>query len=75
MNITTANIAIITFINTIITISMTTWNTTMRNSIISIIENNTLRSSLMLKGFLRVKKFSWEQCARETFKVYKQVCE
>jgi glycosyltransferase involved in cell wall biosynthesis len=47
----------------------------MRNSIISIIENNTLRSSLMLKGFLRVKKFSWEQCARETFKVYKQVCE
>jgi glycosyltransferase involved in cell wall biosynthesis len=47
----------------------------MRNNIISILENNTLRSSLVLKGFSRVKKFSWEQCARETFEVYKQVCK
>ena len=44
-----------------------------RNNIISVLYDNKLRLSLISKGFEQVKKFSWEKCARETYKVYKEV--
>jgi glycosyltransferase involved in cell wall biosynthesis len=44
-----------------------------KNSIISLLYNDKLRSSLILKGLNQVKKFSWEKCGRETYEVYKNV--
>ena len=44
-----------------------------RKKIISVLENNNLKLSLSSKGFEQVKKFSWEKCARETYKIYKEV--
>ena len=44
-----------------------------RDNIISVVHDHKLRLSLTLKGFKQVKKFSWEKCARETYKVYKEV--
>jgi glycosyltransferase involved in cell wall biosynthesis len=35
-------------------------------SLLKILENDTLRNSLRKKGLERAKHFSWEQCARET---------
>lgn len=46
-----------------------------RNNIISILYNNKIKSSLVLRGFKQIKKFSWEKCARETYKVYKDVLQ
>ena len=46
-----------------------------RNNIISVLYDNKLRSSLTSKGFEQVKKFSWEKCAKETYKVYKKVLQ
>jgi glycosyltransferase involved in cell wall biosynthesis len=37
------------------------------------VTNNDLRKDLISKGFVQVKKFSWEKAARETLKVYEQV--
>ena len=45
----------------------------MRDSIISILYNDKIKSSLILKGFKQVKKFSWKKCATETYKVYKNL--
>ncbi|HLZ34501.1 MAG TPA: glycosyltransferase family 1 protein [Nitrospira sp.] len=39
-----------------------------------VLENESVRSSLTAKGFERVRKFSWEQAARQTLAVYKDVC-
>ena len=44
-----------------------------REKIISVLENDNLKLSLSSKGFEQVKKFSWEKCARETYKIYKEV--
>ena len=44
-----------------------------RDTITSVVYDDKLRLSLTLKGFKQVKKFSWEKCARETYKVYKEV--
>lgn len=46
-----------------------------RNNIISVLYDNKLRLSLTSKGFEQVKKFSWEKCAKETYKVYKKVLQ
>ncbi|MFH0985291.1 MAG: glycosyltransferase family 1 protein, partial [Candidatus Omnitrophota bacterium] len=35
--------------------------------------DETLRSELRLKGFERIKKFSWQKTARETIEVYKEL--
>jgi len=35
-----------------------------------IVMNGKLRERLRIKGFERVKKFSWEQCARDTLNVF-----
>jgi glycosyltransferase involved in cell wall biosynthesis len=45
----------------------------MRAHIISILYNDKIKSSLILKGFKQTKKFSWKKCAIETYKVYKNV--
>jgi len=38
-----------------------------------IIQNSKLRKKLVKKGLSRVKKFSWEKCARETLEVLNRV--
>jgi glycosyltransferase involved in cell wall biosynthesis len=45
----------------------------MRYNIISILYNDKIKSSLVLKGFKQIKNFSWKKCATETYKVYKNV--
>jgi glycosyltransferase involved in cell wall biosynthesis len=45
----------------------------MRDNIISILYNDKIKSSLILKGFNQIKNFSWKKCATETYKVYKNV--
>lgn len=44
-----------------------------RNNIISILENTKLQSLIIEEGFKQIKKFSWENCARQTYDVYKKV--
>ena len=46
-----------------------------RDNIISVLYNNKLKLSLTSKGLEQVKKFSWEKCARETYKIYKKVLQ
>ncbi len=38
-----------------------------------IMEDNTLRESMIKKGLRRVKEFSWEKCAEQTVRVYKSL--
>ena len=45
------------------------------NAIETVLSNNELRSTLILKGFDRIRKFSWEKCAEETFDVYKKILQ
>ncbi len=40
-----------------------------------ILTDETLRASLIKKGFNRASQFSWEKTARQTLEVYKRVCE
>jgi glycosyltransferase involved in cell wall biosynthesis len=44
-----------------------------RHNIISILYNDKIKSSLILKGLKQIKKFSWKKCASETYKVYENV--
>ncbi len=44
-------------------------------AIMDIVGNPSLRASLIEKGKRRVKMFSWEKCAKETFYVYKRALE
>ena len=41
-----------------------------KNNLESIMNNSELRERLIKKGYEQVKKFSWEESARETLKVY-----
>jgi glycosyltransferase involved in cell wall biosynthesis len=45
----------------------------MRDNIISILYDDKIKSSLILKGFKQIKNFSWKKCATETYEVYKNV--
>lgn len=38
-----------------------------------LMEDNDLRKELIKKGIARAKKFTWEKCANETFRVYKDL--
>ncbi len=40
-----------------------------------LLQNRDRRKRLIQQGFLQVKKFSWEKCARETLKVFEKVYE
>ncbi|MGH7231600.1 MAG: glycosyltransferase family 4 protein [Nitrospiraceae bacterium] len=44
------------------------------DAIVRVLDDQDLRESLRAKGFERVKRFTWEQAARRTLKVYRQVC-
>ena len=43
-------------------------------AMIRVLEDEPLRAALKVKGFARAKQFSWEQAARQTLAVYKEVC-
>lgn len=45
------------------------------NKINKIINNRPLRSAMIKKGFIQVKKFSWEQCGRQTLQLLKQTAK
>jgi glycosyltransferase involved in cell wall biosynthesis len=38
-----------------------------------LVSDNTLRSELVERGLARVRRFSWERCARETFAAVQSV--
>jgi len=38
-----------------------------------IIKDESLRQELIKKGYEQVKKYSWEECARETLEIYKEI--
>jgi len=44
-----------------------------RDALMQVLYDEDLRRSLTIKGFDVAKKFSWKNCALETFKVYKSV--
>lgn len=44
-----------------------------KERLINVMEDLNLRKELANKGFEQAKKFSWENCAEETFKVYQQL--
>lgn len=39
-----------------------------------VVSDGELRSELIRRGLERVKLFSWERTARETVRVYEQMC-
>lgn len=43
------------------------------SAICNVIIDNNLRSELSIRGLMRAKKFNWENCARETLKVYQSL--
>jgi glycosyltransferase involved in cell wall biosynthesis len=43
------------------------------NAMFNVLTDEKLRRDLINKGFQRVKKFSWERTAKETFTLYKEV--
>jgi glycosyltransferase involved in cell wall biosynthesis len=43
--------------------------------IYKILKDNKLREELAMRGLERAKFFSWEKTARETLKVYQEVCQ
>jgi glycosyltransferase involved in cell wall biosynthesis len=43
------------------------------NALEKVIENQALRDSLIASGYENVKRFSWEQCAEQTFHIYQEV--
>ena len=45
----------------------------MSNKMNMMIENSELRNSLVQKGDLRVKYFSWERCAAQHLKIYESL--
>lgn len=44
-------------------------------AILLVLEDTALREKMRAKGFERVKQFSWEQAARRTLALYREVCE
>ena len=45
----------------------------MRARIEKIIKDEDLRESLVKKGYEQVKKYSWEECARQTLEIYNKI--
>jgi glycosyltransferase involved in cell wall biosynthesis len=45
----------------------------MRDNIITVLYNDKIKSSLILKGLKQIKNFSWKKCATKTYEVYKNV--
>ena len=45
----------------------------LKNAVINLIENEHLRQDCIIKGKERIKFFSWEKCAKETYQLYSEV--
>jgi glycosyltransferase involved in cell wall biosynthesis len=43
-------------------------------AMIRALEDEPLRASLKIKGFARAKQFSWEQAAKKTVELYRELC-
>jgi glycosyltransferase involved in cell wall biosynthesis len=43
-------------------------------AMVTMLENESLRSSLKAKGFDRVKRYTWDRAAAETLTLYREVC-
>ena len=43
------------------------------NAIEQVLEGKKLRKEMIMKGLKNAKRFSWEKCAKETTKIYKQL--
>jgi glycosyltransferase involved in cell wall biosynthesis len=43
------------------------------NVVLKVLEDTSLRNDLILKGYERLKKFSWQQTAEQTKKIYESV--
>jgi glycosyltransferase involved in cell wall biosynthesis len=39
----------------------------------NVLDNDSKRDEMRTKGIERAKRFSWEKCARETLKLYREV--
>ena len=44
----------------------------LKKRVLELLDNESLRSELINKGKEQIKKYSWEECARQTFSVYEQ---
>ena len=44
------------------------------DAIVSVLEDRPLRDGLTAKGFERAKQFTWEQAARRTLALYRELC-
>jgi glycosyltransferase involved in cell wall biosynthesis len=49
-------------------------SSSIEEGIYKILKDNKLREELTMRGLERAKFFSWEKTARETLKVYQEVC-
>ena len=47
---------------------------TLRTHITSLVQDKSLRKTLIEKGFKRAELFTWEKCAERTADVYRVVC-
>lgn len=45
----------------------------MRDKIIELIQNKNLRNDLCEKGYVQIRKYSWNKCAQETFEIYNEI--
>ena len=45
----------------------------MREAIISVLDDDSMKQEMIRKGLERAKTFSWERCARETLRLYKKL--
>jgi len=43
------------------------------DTITQVLTNPELQSDLKLKGFQQIKKYSWQECAAKTLKIYKEI--
>jgi glycosyltransferase involved in cell wall biosynthesis len=44
-----------------------------REAMFNVLTNSSLQESMIRKGLLRAKEFTWEKCAKETIKVYEKL--
>jgi glycosyltransferase involved in cell wall biosynthesis len=48
---------------------------TWADAIVQVITDDSLRSSLASRAIRRAAEFSWQRCARETIRIYRDVVE
>ncbi len=45
------------------------------NAMHRVVTDTDLRSSMIRKGLVQAEKFSWRKTARETYEIYRKLCE